>query len=409
MAMIGYVARVLTGVRFKKMNHMIDVVHQKCGQNKVRTFFDMLWCAVRYGAGYYDYTMFGFYNMTGAQRDTYLTRVRNKKVSNIMNDMAHDDDFDDKLLFNVRFAKYLRRPTLNGETATPEQMAQFLEGQEAIFAKINHGSCGNGVEKLYVKDFESPAAMLDYIREKKLVVLEHVQAQHPDMARLHPQSVNTMRICTDLVDGQVHIAYITLKMGRGGGVCDNSGQGGILCRVDIDTGKICSPATDDYFNVFDKHPDTGIPLVGYQLPMIEEAKALACQAALEIPEVGHVGWDMAIGPDGPAIIEGNDFPGPVPACPLLPGENRPVALLQGASAPVSESNTRAALPCSAALFVKKGVQSAARSRFCMYELFGTFGNIKACQNHGNGCFILQINVLGTSFCCNRRALVVPYP
>ena len=259
MAMIGYVARVLTGVRFKKMNHMIDVVHQKCGQNKVRTFFDMLWCAVRYGAGYYDYTMFGFYNMTGAQRDTYLTRVRNKKVSNIMNDMAHDDDFDDKLLFNVRFAKYLRRPTLNGETATVEQMARFLEGQEAIFAKINHGSCGNGVEKLYVKDFESPAAMLDYIREKKLVVLEHVQAQHPDMARLHPQSVNTMRICTDLVDGQVHIAYITLKMGRGGGVCDNSGQGGILCRVDIDTGKICSPATDDYFNVFDKHPDTASP------------------------------------------------------------------------------------------------------------------------------------------------------
>ncbi|OLA48820.1 MAG: hypothetical protein BHW42_07780 [Oscillibacter sp. CAG:241_62_21] len=135
MAMIGYVARVLTGVRFKKMNHMIDVVHQKCGQNKARTFFDMLWCAVRYGAGYYDYTMFGFYDMTGAQRDTYLTRVRNKKVSNIMNDMAHDDDFDDKLLFNVRFAKYLRRPTLNGETATPEQMAQFLEGQEAIFQR----------------------------------------------------------------------------------------------------------------------------------------------------------------------------------------------------------------------------------------------------------------------------------
>ena len=178
MAMIGYVARVLTGVRFKKMNHMIDVVHQKCGQNKVRTFFDMLWCAVRYGAGYYDYTMFGFYDMTGAQRDTYLTRVRNKKVSNIMNDMAHDDDFDDKLLFNVRFAKYLRRPTLNGETATPEQMSQFLEGQEAIFAKINHGSCGNGVEKLYVKDFASPEAMLDYIREKKLVVLEHVQARY---------------------------------------------------------------------------------------------------------------------------------------------------------------------------------------------------------------------------------------
>ena len=135
MAMIGYVARVLTGVRFKKMNHMIDVVHQKCGQNNVRTFFDMLWCAVRYGAGYYDYTMFGFYNMTGAQRDTYLTRVRNKKVSNLMNDMAHDDDFDDKLLFNVRFAKYLRRPTLNGETATVEQMARFWRARRPFLPR----------------------------------------------------------------------------------------------------------------------------------------------------------------------------------------------------------------------------------------------------------------------------------
>ena len=64
-------------------------------------------------------------------------------------------------------------------------------------------------------------------------------------------------------------------------------------------------------------PDTGIPLVGYQLPMIEEAKAMACEAAREIPEVGHVGWDMAIGPDGPAIIEGNDFPG-TDLCQLAP-------------------------------------------------------------------------------------------
>ena len=57
--------------------------------------------------------------------------------------------------------------------------------------------------------------MLAYIREHGLVVLEHVLPQHEDMARLHPSSVNTMRILTDLVDGQVHIAYITVKNGPG--------------------------------------------------------------------------------------------------------------------------------------------------------------------------------------------------
>lgn len=317
MPSIKYIARVLSGVRFKKLDHIMEIVREKSGQNKVHTFFDILWCAARYGAGYYDYLMFGFYDMNGRERDTYLTRVRNKKVQEIMNDIAYSDEFDDKLRFNENFAEFLGRKTLNGETATVADLTAFLDGQEAIFAKINHGDCGRGVEKLYVKDFESPAAMLDYIQQNKLVVLEQVLKQHEDMARLHPASVNTMRILTDLVDDTVHIAYITVKMGRGGGVCDNSGQGGVLCRVDIESGRICSPATDDYFNVYDKHPDTGIVFQGYQLPMVDEAIALAKEAAREIPQVGHVGWDVAITPDGPAIIEGNDFPG-TDLCQLYP-------------------------------------------------------------------------------------------
>ena len=193
---IKYIARVLTGVRWKKMNYILGVVKDKCGQNKVRTFFDILWCAARYGAGYYDYAMYGFYDLTGKQRDTYLTRVRNRKISDLMNDPAFHDDFDDKLRFNETFRRFLRRETLNGETATPRQMAEFAAGQEYIFAKINHGDCGRGVERLRVADFASPDAMLAYIREHKLVVLEHQLIQHPDMARLHPNSVNTMRIVT---------------------------------------------------------------------------------------------------------------------------------------------------------------------------------------------------------------------
>ena len=317
MGKLHYLTRVLSGVRFDKLNNVLEKIKEKSGQSKIYSFFDILVCAAKYGAGYYDYLMFGFYNMNGKQRDTYLTRVRNKKVIDLMNDPAYSDEFDDKLRFNQRFARYLGRKTLNGETATPEQFTDFIAGQEAIFAKINHGDCGRGVNKLYVKDYESPAVMLDYIRRNQLVVLEQVLPQHPDMARLHPSSVNTMRILTDLVDGEVHVAYISVKMGRGDGYCDNSGQGGVLCRVDPETGKVISPATDDYFNVYDRHPDTGVEFVGYQLPMVPEAIALAKEAAHEIPQVAHVGWDMAITPTGPAIIEGNDFPG-TDLCQLAP-------------------------------------------------------------------------------------------
>ena len=317
MAMIGYIARVLTGVRLRKMNTMMDVVREKCGQSKLRTFFDMLGCAVRYGAGYYDYVMFGFYDMTPAQRDTYLTRVRNKRVQDIMNPPDSREKFDDKLAFNETFVSFLGRRTLNGETCSPEEFADFLVGQEAIFAKKNHGDCGVGVEKLYTSDFSGPDAMLAYIREKKAVVLEHVLPQHPDFARLHPASVNTMRILTDVVGDEVYIAYITLKIGRGGRHCDNSGQGGVLCRVNPETGCVASDATDDYFHFYDRHPDTGVVFRGYRLPMVDEAIALAKKAAMVHPEIRHIGWDMGMTPDGPAIIEGNDFPG-TDLCQLVP-------------------------------------------------------------------------------------------
>lgn len=309
MPSLKYIVRVVTGMRWSRLTKILDEVKEKSGHSRFHTLADMAWCAVRYGAGYHDYIMFGFYDMNGKQRDTYLTRVRNKRVQDLMNPPEGAEEFNDKLLFNRLFAPYLNRKTLDGTACTLEEFTAFLEGQEAIFAKINRGDSGRGVEKLWVKDFPSAQAMLDYTRAHEQVVLEHVLPQHPDMSRLHPHSVNCLRILTDRVGDNITIAYITAKIGAGGGYCDNAGRGGVLCRVDIETGKIISPAQDDYFKVYETHPDTGIRFQGYQLPMVQEAVALAKEASKIIPGVNHIGWDIAIAPDGPAIIEGNDFPG----------------------------------------------------------------------------------------------------
>ena len=48
---VTYIARVLTGVRWKKLNYILGVVKEKSGHSKFTTFFDILWCAARYGAG----------------------------------------------------------------------------------------------------------------------------------------------------------------------------------------------------------------------------------------------------------------------------------------------------------------------------------------------------------------------
>lgn len=65
---LSYLTRVLRGMRLEKMNHCIDTVHERCGKPKAAIFFDMLGCAAKYGAGYYDYMIFAFYDMTAAER-----------------------------------------------------------------------------------------------------------------------------------------------------------------------------------------------------------------------------------------------------------------------------------------------------------------------------------------------------
>ncbi|MBQ3216996.1 MAG: hypothetical protein IJB35_04170 [Oscillospiraceae bacterium] len=317
MPSIKYIARVIRGMRFDKLNHMMDVVKEKSGHGKVRTFCDMLWCGLRYGAGYYDYVMFGFYAMTGRQRNTYLTRVRNKKVCELMNDYSISDEFDDKLRFNARFSEFIGRKYLDAEHCSLADFEAFISGQEDIFAKPNHGDCGRGIEKLHLADFPDAAAILEYAHGKQLSVLEHCIRQHPHMARLNPSSVNSLRIVTDLVDNTVHIAYIMVKIGTGGGCCDNTGQGGVLCRVDEARRRICSVATDDYFHVYEKHPDTGIVFMGYEIPMLQEAISLAKKAAFVLPKMRHVGWDIAVTEDGHVIIEGNEYPG-TDLCQLAP-------------------------------------------------------------------------------------------
>ena len=36
---------------------------------------------------------------------------------------------------------------------------------------------------------------------------------------------------------------------------------------------------------------------------------MVCEAALEIPQIGYMGWDIAFTPNGPVLVEGNEYPG----------------------------------------------------------------------------------------------------
>ena len=73
-------------------------------------------------------------------------------------------------------------------------------------------------------------------------------------------------------------------------------------------GKITSRVVDDIANVYEEHPIAKIKFDTVQVPFVKEAYEMALEAALVVPEVRYVGWDIAITDNGPVIMEGNEYP-----------------------------------------------------------------------------------------------------
>ena len=54
-------------------------------------------------------------------------------------------------------------------------------------------------------------------------------------------------------------------------------------------------------------PATGVRVLGRSLPMFAECCELARRAALLLLPMRTLGWDIAITPDGPVLLEGNNW------------------------------------------------------------------------------------------------------
>lgn len=290
----------------QKLKNTLDHLKEKSGKSKAWLVQDMLKCSILYGAGYTDYKIAEMYRLNAAQRKTTITRGISNDIVRRMNDKCYTHFFDDKSEFDSKFSRWIKRPWLKfDENTAKEELQDFLSRCKSIFIKPLEGSSGVGVHKLDdLSDLNGIYAHLKTLGES---ILEETVIQHEKLNRLYPGSVNTLRVATLIGDKKQGIVYAVLRIGNGGEV-DNVDCGGMACRVDIESGRIITPAADKLGRVFDKHPITGAEFIGFEIPYFEEIKAMCLEAMQVVPQVRYVAWDVCITEEGPRFIEGNSFP-----------------------------------------------------------------------------------------------------
>ena len=305
-----YVFQRLADMNYQAMFQKLNELHAKTHKSRISLLLDMWQCATNYGAGYMDYDLFEMYQLTPEQRDTYLTRGRNNALILKYNDLSYAHFFDNKDEFNTRFGAYIKRDWINVKQEPREAVEAFMETYQTFIIKPLSGCCGRGIEKVSVSDFGSPAQCYDHLMELDFPCeLEQLIVQHASVSAIYPHAINTVRAVTICKDGVPHLICTYFRIGNNGKPVDNFNNGGMVAPVDEMTGLVMQDAIDKHKVLYEKHPMTGNAIKGFRFPYWQEVRELVLNASAEIPQMGYIGWDVAFTPDGPCLVEGNNFPG----------------------------------------------------------------------------------------------------
>lgn len=200
--------------------------------------------------------------------------------------------------------------------SSAEDIASYIGNRESVIIKPSIDSKGgSGIEKYYWQDgvfvnkdkLTTLTGSLLQSYGENYVVQEVVQ-QHPFLAQFNPSSVNTLRVCTyrSVVDEEVIVFACALRIGAKGSYTDNTHSGGVITKVDLETGKIGKVVYGKYRKMYSSWNDIDFEsFIGY-VPNWENVKEFAKNMASQVHHMRLLSLDISLRQNGdPVLIEIN--------------------------------------------------------------------------------------------------------
>ena len=293
---------------WKKFRLFLNYASARTSRSKGSIILDTFKSVLGYNISILDYFYFRFFEKNKSERKRWAGTGYLYEYQLKMNPRHARMVLEDKIQFLQHFGPFFRRQYSDIQTVKSDQdlLQRLMENPSGrLVLKGSRGQVGAEVEVIACKDF-SPSGLLDYMVEKNYDLLEEYVVQHQSVMALSPSGLNTVRVFTQIHQGEIHFLGARFRISVNSPV-DNMGAGNLAAPVDISTGRLSAPGVYSDITKEDEaiHPVTGQVIEGQVLPFWEEVIDLARRAALHTPENRSVGWDIAITEEGPELIEGN--------------------------------------------------------------------------------------------------------
>lgn len=244
-------------------------------------------------------------------------------------DEPYDYMLNNKVIATEVFGQYIRMPKIylikskgivfdyDNNILNTDQALEYIQGKGDVVLKPFSKGQGNGVHRI---TFDADGFALDGtptgkepIRKKldrwENWYLTETIVQHPYAAALYDQTVNTIRIITLRApqDGKIKVFFAVQRVGTSHTLpVDNASQGGLVCKVDLSSGRLSQARSLHEQTVYERHPDSGVRFEDVVIPDWQGMKDEILALANRFPYLSFVAWDVVKLPDGKnCVIEAN--------------------------------------------------------------------------------------------------------
>lgn len=250
------------------------------------------------------------------EKDSSTAMLRNKVLFDMVASrlgISHPE-----VLAKIRGGKVYMPGEVN--SVSVETFFSAMKGD--FFVKANGGENGSGVHHVEPQDngVRTDGKILTYrefiemLGPGEYIVQKSIGNQAEELKKLHPSSVNTIRLVTVVNpdSGEIEILPLAVRIGVGASHVDNWSSGGLIVELDADTGRLgkygyFKPGHAGKSPKVSVHPDTGVEFEGYEIPGVSLAVSEAKRFHSYFREIHSIGWDIVItASGGVSFIEGND-------------------------------------------------------------------------------------------------------
>ncbi|MDE6479933.1 MAG: hypothetical protein K2L45_06645 [Muribaculaceae bacterium] len=174
--------------------------------------------------------------------------------------------------------------------------------KDYIIKKSVETSGGRGVQFIKNSDRTNLNAIIESFGDN--FVIQEIISGSKDLEKFNPSSLNTLRISTLMLNGEVSLCACVFRVGAKGQILDNLQQGGLMIGIDTETGRLKKNGL-----AIDGTKETernGFIFEGFQIPNFDKVIDAAFEGHRRIAPCALASWDFALDINNtPRFIEVN--------------------------------------------------------------------------------------------------------